>query len=336
MEGLYFEASGTTPYHFLATGAMSKQSSNPVRELRYVNNDAEVGVRHLQDLGVRYVMVRTPEAKAEAAAQPELTFITSSGPWDIFLVGSSDVVVPLDVQPVVVRDRLGDGAGAEDLRERHLETGTSWFQHPDEWAAMPADGGPDSWQRVDVQPDLSRRVGEGEPGGPNVDIVLPVQPIEPVPLPAVNVSNVEIGEQSLSFDVDQVGVPVLVKVSYFPNWSASGAEGPWRIGPNMMVVVPQDTTVELTYDRSLVDYATLLMTLAGIALCFVWRRQGDVQHASELPAGLLSGSPRPRPDDATDAAAEGAPESATDADATTPGATHGAAPDRTGGTSDLG
>ena len=40
MEGLFFEASGTTPYHFLTTAAMSKQSSNPVRELRYDNNDA--------------------------------------------------------------------------------------------------------------------------------------------------------------------------------------------------------------------------------------------------------------------------------------------------------
>ena len=31
MEGLYFEASGTTPYHFLTTSAMSEHSSNPVR-----------------------------------------------------------------------------------------------------------------------------------------------------------------------------------------------------------------------------------------------------------------------------------------------------------------
>ena len=287
MEGLFFEASGTTPYHFLATGAMSKQSSNPVRELRYVNNDAEVGVRHLQDLGVRYAMVRTPEAKAEAAAQPELSYLATSGPWEIYLVEGSDLVVPLDVQPVVVRDRLGDGDGALDVRERHLETGASWFQHPEEWGAMPADGGPDSWQRVDVQPDLSRRVGEGEPGGPNVDIVIPSQPIQSVALPEVTVSNVELRDQSLSFEVDQVGVPVLVKVSYFPNWSASGADGPWRIGPNMMVVVPRETSVEMSYGRSATDFLTLLLTLIGVGLCVLWRRQGDVQHASDVPAGLL-------------------------------------------------
>lgn len=286
MEGLFFEASGTTPYHFVATAAMSKQSSNPVRELRYVNNDAEAGVRHLQDLGVRYVMVRSAEAKAEAAERPELTLVASSTPWDIYLVSGSEVVVPLAVQPVVVRSRLGDGAGAVDDRERHLETGMSWFQHPDEWAAMPADGGPESWQRIDVQPDLSRRVVEGDPGGPNVDIVVPSQAIEPVALPPVAVSDVVMGEQSLSFGVDQVGVPVLVKVSYFPNWEVSGAEGPWRIGPNMMVVVPTDTTVEMTYGRSATDVLMWLLTLAGVGLCFLWRRQGDVQHLAEHPAGL--------------------------------------------------
>ena len=35
MEGLFFEASGTTPYHFVTAAAVSSNSSNPVRELRY-------------------------------------------------------------------------------------------------------------------------------------------------------------------------------------------------------------------------------------------------------------------------------------------------------------
>lgn len=280
MEGLFFEASGTTPYHFLTTAAMSKQSSNPVRELRYVDNDANVGVRHLQDLGVRYVMVRTDEAKVEAANQAELTFITSSAPWDIYLVADSDIVVPLATQPVVVNGRSGDG------RERNLELGTSWFQHPEEWAAIPADDGPEEWQRISVQVDLARREGvPGEPGR-RVDIVVPVEPIESVALPDVAVSNVEIEQESLSFDVDQIGVPVMVRLSYFPNWTASGAEGPFRAGPNMMVVVPTDTHVELGYGRTMADWLTILATLFGVGLCVFWRRRGDVQHVADVPASL--------------------------------------------------
>ena len=284
MEGLFFEASGTTPYHFITTAAMSKQSSNPVREIRYANNNAQIGVRHLQDLGVRYVMVRSPEAKAEAAAQPELSFVASSTPWDIYLVGGAELVTPMTTQPVVVRARDGDG------RERNLELGTSWFQQPDEWAAMPADDGPDEWQRISVQVDLSRR--EGVPGDSSrrVDIVVPVEAIEPVALPEVAVSNIDIQQQSLSFDVDKVGVPVLVKVGYFPNWKAKGAEGPYRIGPNMMVVVPTSEHIELEYGRSPIDYFTILMTAAGIALCFYWRKRGDVRHESDAPGGFATSS----------------------------------------------
>ena len=55
MEGLFFEASGTTPYHFVTAAAISSNSSNPVRELRYDDNDDAKGVPYLQTLGVKYL-----------------------------------------------------------------------------------------------------------------------------------------------------------------------------------------------------------------------------------------------------------------------------------------
>ena len=275
MEALFFEASGTTPYSFLATAAMSKQSSNPVRELRYVDNNASVGVRHLQDLGVKYAMVRTEEAKVEARQQPELTLVASSGPWEVFEVTGAEIVVPLDVRPVVVNSRSGD------QRERHLELGTSWFQNPTDWAALPADDGPASWQRIDAVVDLSRQ--EGVPGGPGrrVDIVVPGEPIERVELPSIEVSNVVISQDSIEFDVDQVGVPVLIRVSYFPNWSVTGADAVYRVAPNAMVVVPSSEHVSLSFGRTGLDWVTVLLSLAGIGLCIRWRREGDASFDDE-------------------------------------------------------
>lgn len=275
MEALFFEASGTTPYSFLATAAMSKQSSNPVRELRYVDNNGSVGVRHLQDLGVKYAMVRTEEAKVEARQQPELTLVASSGPWEVFEVTGAEIVVPLDVQPVVVNSRSGD------QRERHLELGTSWFQNPTDWAALPADDGPASWQRIDAVVDVSRQ--EGVPGGPGrrVDIVVPGEPIERVELPSIEVSDVVISQDSIEFDVDQVGVPVLIRVSYFPNWSVTGADAVYRVAPNAMVVVPSSEHVSLSFGRTGLDWVTVLLSLAGIGLCIRWRREGDASFDGE-------------------------------------------------------
>jgi hypothetical protein len=91
----------------------------------------------------------------------------------------------------------------------------------------------------------------------------------------VEVTNIELGDDRISFDVDQVGVPVLVKVSYFPNWKASGADGPFRVAPNLMVVVPTSTHVSLHYGWTPIDIAAWLMTFAGIGLAvLLWRRPG--------------------------------------------------------------
>ena len=308
MEGLFFEASGTTPYMFLAAGAASRQSSNPVRELRYVNNDGAVAVDYLRELGVRYVMVHTNEAVTEADLQPELIKLAESGPWRIYQVADSDIVVPLDVQPVVVNGRDGD------QRERFLELGTSWFQNQEGWAAMPADDGPDDWQRIDVEVDMSQEIPDptrpigtvDDPNTPDVveaadtrgrqvSIVKPVQAIDVVELDEVEVSNVDIEQQSVSFDVSQVGVPVLVRVSYFPNWEASGAEGPYRIGPNQMVVIPTDTHVKLTYGQTSSDLFFYGLTVLGIALAIFFRIRGDVKYPSLTPSDGVAGVPIDQP-----------------------------------------
>jgi len=260
MEGLFFEAAGTTPYHFITAAAMSKQSSNPVRELRYDNNDAAKGVAYMRALGVKYFMGFTPEAVTAASAQPGLMKVAQSGPWVIFRVTESDLVVPLSVQPVVVSMASGDP------RERWLEIGTSWFQHADEWAALPADAGPQEWQHIDTQIDLTRREGEPGASGRRVDIVTPSQAIEPVALPPLVVSNVEMGQSDVSFSVDKIGVPVLVRVSYFPNWKVDGATGPFRVAPNMMVVIPTSNTVKLHYGSTSLDYMAYLLTFIGIGV----------------------------------------------------------------------
>jgi len=270
MEGLFFEAAGSTPYHFITAAAMSKQSSNPVRELRYDNNDAAIGVRYMQELGVKYFMGFTPEAIAQASQQEGLTEVARSGPWVVYRVANSDVVTPLATQPVVAN------ISSNNPRERWLEIGTSWFQHPETWTTPIADDGPSEWQRIEVAVDESKREGEPNSNNRRVDVVKPATPLTQVPLEPVVVSNVNIGEESVRFSVDKVGVPVLVRVSYFPNWKVDGAEGPYRVAPNMMVVIPTSTDVNMHYGWNMLDYVAYLLSFAGIAWIVVTRRRSKL------------------------------------------------------------
>ena len=254
MEGLYFESSATTPYHFLSASELSRRASRPQRGLAYKDFDLTLGVRHLQMLGSRYYMAFTAEAKAAATLHPDLQLVAStpafpvnypSGPgqrsWEIYEVTGSAIVEPLVTEPVVVR-----GVAAE---KDWLATSAAWFLDPARWTTYLAAGGPAEWRRVD----------RGEAAG---------APAEVLPAPSL-VSGVEVRDDRISFDVDEPGSPIMVKASYFPNWQASGADGPWRISPNMMVVVPTARHVELHYGRTGVDYAGTGLTVAGLVALVV-------------------------------------------------------------------
>jgi len=274
MEGLYFEASGTTPYHFLAAAAGSKQASNPVRRLDYQNDDVNLAVRYMQDLGIRYYMAFRPDVVAQADANADLTPLKVVGPWHVYQVADSDLVVPLTTNPVVVK---GHDAGTLPLhigekRDRWLELGTSWFQHPEDFAALPVASGPADWQRISVADDGQKT------DNTHLARVKPTSTIDTATLPTATVSNVVQKDNSISFSVDKVGVPVMVKVSYFPNWKASGAKGPYRAAPNYMVVVPTSHRVTLTYGTSNVEYLGYVLTLLGIVFVFVLWRKGPVKY----------------------------------------------------------
>jgi hypothetical protein len=127
---------------------------------------------------------------------------------------------------------------------------------------------------VDAELDLARQVGQEGGPGRQVDIVVPSEVVERRDIDSVVVSNVSINNESLSFSVDKVGTPVLIKVSYFPNWKVTGADKVYRAAPNMMVVVPTSQNVTLEYKESLLDRSSYLLTFAGIVLVvFMIRRR---------------------------------------------------------------
>ena len=73
-------------------------------------------------------------------------------------------------------------------------------------------------------------------------------------------------DEGISFHVDRSGTPVEVRISYFPNWKATGADGPWRTAPNLMVVVPTSHDVTLTYGSVPADYVGQLITLVSLVI----------------------------------------------------------------------
>ena len=88
---------------------------------------------------------------------------------------------------------------------------------------------------------------------------------QPRSISPTRVTRVHEGVDKISFRASEIGKPVLVKTSYFPNWQAHGAKGPFRVSPNLMVVVPTQRDVSLTYGLTGVDWLGRFVTLLGIA-----------------------------------------------------------------------
>ncbi|MFN2505602.1 MAG: 6-pyruvoyl-tetrahydropterin synthase-related protein [Acidimicrobiales bacterium] len=269
MEGLYFESSATTPYHFLSAGELSKAPSNPQRDLPYRALDVAAGVEHLKILGTRYYMAFSPETIAAADQLPDLKLVATTGKWRVYQISGSELVTPLAFMPAVV-----EGIGKSETP--WLEVSVNWYMEQKDHDVPIASGGPKEWPRIERHKVASATEVIGS------DVAVDTPPRKPVP--GTGVTNIKETNDSISFDVDRPGSPVLVKVSYFPNWKASGAEGPWRVTPNLMVVVPTSNHVTLEYKNRAGEIMGWLVTLIGIA--------GVVYFARHDPVDL-----DPEPDD---------------------------------------
>ncbi len=262
MEGLLFESASTTPFHFLNQSELSDSPSNPVSDLPYAGLNVSLGIQHLQLLGVRYLLASSPSVETAAGADPRATLIDQSGPWNtsyngqlenttwkVYRIADSPLVHALPDRPVVWQ-------GVRPDQKSWLSPAIAWYDDPSRWNVVPSAGGPADWTRVTT--------GATHPAT--------------VPEPPTRVSEVRQTDDSVSFHVDRTGTPVEVNVSYFPNWQASGATGPWRVAPNLMVVVPTAHDVTLHYGTTTVDrVAQIVSALAVVAAVVVglagWRRR---------------------------------------------------------------
>jgi hypothetical protein len=140
-----------------------------------------------------------------------------------------------------------------------------WYDDVDNLDRWIVADGPDSWERIE---SLDERGAELTGVSEGV------------------VSDVVVDDHLISFSTEAVGVPHLVKVSYFPNWEATGAEGPYRAAPSLMVVIPTEENVVIEFNDTWAELSGKILTVAGIlaligVLGVVAFRSRASRHSSE-------------------------------------------------------
>jgi hypothetical protein len=120
-----------------------------------------------------------------------------------------------------------------------------WYDDVDNLDRWVVADGPDDWPRIES---------------------LEERPTVQLDVPADAVSDIVIENHRISFNTTAVGIPHLVKVSYFPNWTARGADGPWRATPSLMVVVPTAEDVVLEFEDTWAENGGKIATLVGVVV----------------------------------------------------------------------
>lgn len=236
MEGLLFESSITTPFHFLNASEVSQRPSNPIPGLNYHRMDFDRAVKHLVLYNVSYYVSFTEEA-TEAAAEHGLEVLAEPEPFTVYALPESSLVEVARFIPAVW-----------DGEEGFFEMALGWYDDInglDRWVV--ADG-PEEWPRIDsVGSAVRSRIFEtGE------------------------VSDIVLEDHRISFSTTAVGVPHLVKVSHFPNWTAVGADGPYRAAPSLMVVVPTQEDVVIEFRNTWAETSGMALSAVSILSLIAW------------------------------------------------------------------
>ncbi|MBU2603120.1 MAG: hypothetical protein KKA32_13295 [Actinobacteria bacterium] len=223
MEGTLMESAFTAPYHFINQAELSARPSHAIIGVPYPPRNTAAGLTHLQFMNIPYLLTVSPEVTEEVKADRRAELLATIDTVSIFQVaGTSGYVEIARNQPVrVVTD---------DWRE----TIVPWYK---ELSALPV---PVVWDR-------------GESGLAQFDLIDASEVTAPPAVPTEHMGEVlseQIENDRITFQTTAIGVPHIVKVSYFPNWKAHGADGPYVVSPSFMMVIPREREVTLTYSRT--------------------------------------------------------------------------------------
>ena len=230
--------------------------------------------KHLSLFNVKHFIARWERTKAALAASPDWKALGSCREWDLYELIANDghyVFIP-PRYPVGVRLPLRNPAGSRT--ERWKEDGMQWIytigclDQPFVYllggeAAEPIQDCISESEYLDAL----RETREGMPR---------TLSRETHGTPAM-IRDEVVTDNSIRFKTSAVGLPHIVKCTYYPNWKVRGARQVFMVSPCFMLVYPDQAEVELYYGQTAADNTGLALSIVGLCLAacgswFAWRR----------------------------------------------------------------
>ena len=233
VEGLYFDSSITTPFHFLAVSGVAERPSNPVGGLTYINGEFDKGFRLMEDLGVDYFIAYTSSIKDKANKDENFNFLFSNEVFNVYSINTEKVELVGDnlyiFESPDFYERLRNAVLRAGSEQSFFESAYKNFKD-------------ESNYKIIENYDESY----ADPSDKNTTLLI---------------SDLNIQNELITFKTNKPNQLHLIKVSYFPNWKIKNGYGPFRISPSFMAVIPKDEFVEIKFESSKTEKALNLLSI---------------------------------------------------------------------------
>ena len=251
VEGLYFDSSITTPFHFLTVSGLAERPSNPVGGLTYINGEFDKGFRLMEELGVDYFIAYTSSIKDKANESENFNFLFSNEVFNVYSINTKKVELVEDSLHIFESpdfyDRLKNAVLRDGSEQSFFEAAYKSFKE-----------------------ELNHKIIE------NYDESLTVRSEKNTDL---LISDLNIQNDLITFKTNKPNQLHLIKVSYFPNWKIKNGYGPFRISPSFMAVIPKDEFVEIKFESSKVEKALNLLSIlslfGALLITYKYKKRSD-------------------------------------------------------------
>jgi hypothetical protein len=252
LEGLYMQSSISSPFVFYIQSEISKVCSGPFPQYQYSSLNLAAALPRLKMFNVTQYIVRTPEAKKQAALLSELKLEKRFDDYEIYRLTSNDghYVVPLKYQPVLFKTA------------KWKQDFFAWFRNNDlliHLVYLPGNLGNNSSPLSVGNMSPIKLAADNLSKLPRAHLVFPLKP--------------EIKErlknEEIIFDTNLIGYPHLVKISYHPNWQVEGADKIYLASPSFMLVYPTQSHVRLYFGKTIFNYVGEGVSLLGLSIFLI-------------------------------------------------------------------
>lgn len=242
MEGLLVEGAFTAPFHFSNQALLSKKPSNAIPGLKQPRLNVKTGVNNLKMMNIKYMIASSDEVKKQLDENKDARFLANFDAFNFYEINTSGrYVEALKYEPFKIK--TNDWYGSV----------LPWFNYndPDKAFILWDQGEKELGQFEEIyssQTENPKKRNLNFNGGVISEI---------------------IENEKIEFETTAVGIPHIIKISYFPNWKAVGAKGPFVISPSFMMVIPTQEKVTLYYGSTITDTVSRTLTQLTWAFLFI-------------------------------------------------------------------